>query len=72
MQTVTAYVELDPETKLYIGIVPGLPGAHTQGETLDELKRNLQEVVQLCLEEYDGILEDLPHFVGIEQIEVQA
>jgi predicted RNase H-like HicB family nuclease len=72
VRTFTAYVELDPETDLYVGIVPGLPGAHTQGETLDELQRNLREVVQLCLEEYDGVLEDLPHFVGLQQIEVLA
>ena len=48
---VTAYVEQDPETDLYVGIVPGIPGAHTQGATLDELRRNLKEVVELCLKE---------------------
>lgn len=47
----TAYVEKDPETGLYVGIVPNLPGAHTQGTTLDELQGNLKEVVELCLEE---------------------
>ena len=35
MSTVTAYVEWDPETKLFVGIVPGIRGAHTQGATLD-------------------------------------
>lgn len=47
----TAYVEKDPATGLYVGIVPNLPGAHTQGATLDELQRNLEEVIELCLEE---------------------
>ena len=71
MRTFTAYIEYDPETKLYVGIVPGVPGAHTQGETLDELQANLQEVLELCLEEYGaGDLDDLPRFVGIQQIEV--
>lgn len=51
MRTFTAYIEYDPETRLYVGIVPGIPGAHTQGETLNELQANLQEVVELCLEE---------------------
>jgi len=37
MKTLTAYVEFDSETKQYVGIVPGIPGAHTQGKTLDEL-----------------------------------
>jgi len=70
MKTFTAYVEWDPETKLYVGIVPGIPGAHTQGSTLDELQKNLKEVLELCLEEYQGPTEDLPRFVGLQQIEV--
>ena len=61
MSTYTAYIEFDPETKLYVGIVPGIPGAHTQGETLTELQENLKEVLELCLEEYDGPIEELPH-----------
>ena len=72
MKTFTAYVELDEETGLYIGIVPGVPGAHTQGATLDELQKNLKEVLELCLEEYEGTSENLPKFVGIQQIEVAA
>ena len=70
MRTFSAYVEWDPETKLYVGIVPGLPGAHTQAATLDELQKNLREVLQLCLEEFKGSLDVLPHFVGLQQIEV--
>ncbi len=70
MRTFSAYVEWDPETKLYLGIVPGLPGAHTQAATLDELHGNLKEVIELCLEEYKGSLEVLPRFVGLQQIEV--
>lgn len=70
MKTFTAYVEWDPETKLYVGIVPGITGAHTQGATLDELQHNLKEVLELCLEEYKGETEDLPKFVGLQQIEV--
>jgi predicted RNase H-like HicB family nuclease len=48
--TSTAYVEYDADTKLYVGSLPPLPGAHSQGATLDELQRNLEEVVALCLE----------------------
>jgi len=65
-----AYIEWDPETKLYVGFVPSLPGAHTQGATLDELQQNLQEVLELCLEEYEGSLDELPQFVGVQQIGV--
>jgi predicted RNase H-like HicB family nuclease len=70
MRTFTAYLEWDPETKLYVGFVPGIPGAHTQGESLDELQKNLKEVLELCLEEYRTDGEDLPRFIGLQQIEV--
>jgi predicted RNase H-like HicB family nuclease len=52
MRTFTAYVEWDPETKLYVGIIPGIKGAHTHAESLDEFRGNLKEVLELCLEEY--------------------
>ena len=52
MRTFTAYVECEPETKLYVGIIPGIQGAHTHAESLDELRSNLKEVLELCLEEY--------------------
>ena len=55
-----------------MGTVPGIPGAHTQAPTLDELRDNLKEVLELCLEEYSGSLEDLPHFVGLQQVEVSV
>ncbi len=48
---ITACIEKDNETGLYVAIVPGIPGAHTQAETLDELQYNLKEVIELCLEE---------------------
>jgi len=68
--TFTAYVEWDPETKLYVGIVPTVTGAHTQAATLDELQKNLKEVLELCLEENKENKSDLPQFVGLQQIEI--
>ncbi len=71
MHKVVGYIERDPETGLYVGIVPGIPGAHTQAETLDELQKNLREVVELCLEEMDPETKNnLPEFVGVQQFEV--
>jgi len=71
MRKFIAYIEKDPETGLYVGIVPNIPGAHTQAETLDELQKNLREVVELCLEEMGSeAKEQLPEFIGIQQIEV--
>ena len=69
MRTFTAYVEWDPETRLYVGIVPGINGAHTQGATLAELNANLKQVLELCLEETEPS-EDMPRFVGLQQIEL--
>ena len=34
----------------YIGYVDELPGANTQGKTLEETKKNLIEAIQLVLE----------------------
>ena len=70
MRTFTASVEFDPVTGLYVGVVPGIPGAHTQAANLDELRENLKEVLQLCLEEFGGSLDELPRLVGLEQVEV--
>ncbi len=51
MQTITAIVEFCSVTGLYVGFIPGLPSAHSQGETLEELNENLKEVVSMILEE---------------------
>lgn len=68
MRTFNIVVERDPDTGLYVGSVPGWPGAHSQGETLDELRRNLQEVVEMLLEDGEPKLES--EFVGIQTIQV--
>ena len=73
MYKITGYDEKDPETGLYVAIVPGIPGAHTQAKTLDKLQKNLKEVVELCLEEMDPeSRKHLPEFVGIQQVEVAS
>lgn len=66
MKTYTAVVEYDKENDLYIGYVPGFPGAHSQGESLDELNRNLKEVIELLTEEGEPVLET--EFVGTQTV----
>ena len=66
MKTFTAVVERCPDTGLYVGYVPGFPGAHSQGSSLDELKHNLQEVLEMLLE--DGEPEIEAEFVGTQNI----
>jgi predicted RNase H-like HicB family nuclease len=68
MKRYTAVVERCPETGVYVGYVPGWPGAHSQGQTLDELRRNLKEVVEMLLEDGEPKLEG--EFVGTETISV--
>ncbi|MDI9570294.1 MAG: type II toxin-antitoxin system HicB family antitoxin [Pseudomonadota bacterium] len=53
MRTYTAVIKKCPDTGLFVGYIPGLSGAHSQGETRDELDHNLKEVVELILE--DGV-----------------
>lgn len=67
----TAEIIQDNEINQYIGIVPGLPGAHTQAPTLDELYCNLQDVIRLCLQEMsDEEKLELPNFIGTHNISV--
>jgi predicted RNase H-like HicB family nuclease len=53
MRTYTAVIERCPDTDLYVGYVPGFPGAHSQAESLDELHSNLEEVIAMLLEDGD-------------------
>ncbi|MDP2955216.1 MAG: type II toxin-antitoxin system HicB family antitoxin [Longimicrobiales bacterium] len=68
MKTYTAVVERDPDTGLFVGYVPGFTGAHSQGATLDELNRNLSEVVAMLLDLEDGEPKLDAEFVGIQTI----
>ena len=71
LKTYTAEIIKDSEINQYVGIVPGLPGAHTQARTLDELHANLREVVELCLEELtEEEINNLPNVIGFQQISV--
>ena len=39
MRTFAAYLQWDPDTQLYVGFVPGISRAHTQGKILENSKR---------------------------------
>ncbi|HWQ99942.1 MAG TPA: type II toxin-antitoxin system HicB family antitoxin [Candidatus Methylomirabilis sp.] len=71
-------VEQDEEG-YFVGTVPALPGCHTQGKSLEELRKNLREVIELCLDvakddpEYRKRIEDFayePSFVGLDIMRV--
>jgi predicted RNase H-like HicB family nuclease len=68
MKDYSYVVEKCADTGLYVGYVPGFPGAHSQGETLNELRTNMQEVVEMLLEDGEPKLE--AEFVGTETVKV--
>jgi len=68
MHNYTAVIEKCNDTGLYVGYVPGFPGAHSQGKTLEEINKNLMEVIEMILEDGEPKLET--QFVGIQNISV--
>lgn len=68
MHQYTAVIERCAETKLYVGYIPGFAGAHSQGETLDELNANLKEVIEMLLEDGEPTLD--AEFVGTQLVAV--
>ena len=62
------------EDGVYVGRVSELAGCITQGNTLDELMRNVKEAIELCLEvqehEKQTIEEEQIKFVGVQEVEV--
>ncbi len=68
MQTYTAVIERCADTGLFVGYIPGFPGAHSQGETLDELQSNLAEVVAMLREDGEPVLQS--EFIGTQTVQV--
>jgi len=70
-QLFTAHIEKDTDSGYYIGIIPTVPGAHTQAKTLDELSIRLKEVLELCFEIMtDEEKKSIPQYVGTQQISI--
>ncbi|MFW5696112.1 MAG: type II toxin-antitoxin system HicB family antitoxin [Alkalispirochaeta sp.] len=68
MRTFTAIIERDRDTGTYVGYVPELPGGHSQGATIEELRENLAEVLSMLME--DAELPSQVEFIGTQQIVV--
>lgn len=54
----------------YVGRLKEIPGVFSQGESLEELERNIQEAYELMLEESDDIV--LPTKPKHKEIEVRV
>ena len=68
MRTFSFIVERDPESGILVGSVPGWPGAHSQGESVEELEANLREVIAMLHEDGEPRLES--EFLGLQFVRV--
>lgn len=68
MRNFPAVIEQDADSRLYVGWVPGFAGAHSQGETLEELRANLREVIAMLLEDGEPSLQS--ELIGIQMVDV--
>ncbi|MBF0464615.1 MAG: type II toxin-antitoxin system HicB family antitoxin [Nitrospirae bacterium] len=68
MKIYTAVIERCPDTGLYVGYIPGFPGAHSQAETLDALNYNLKEVIEMLLEDGEPVM--VSEYVGTQNVVV--
>ncbi|MCE9551263.1 MAG: type II toxin-antitoxin system HicB family antitoxin [Betaproteobacteria bacterium] len=68
MNVYSAVIERFPQTGLFVGFVPGFPGAHSQGETLNEVNHNLRALITMLLADDEPVLES--EFVGIQNVAV--
>ncbi|MCY7285375.1 MAG: type II toxin-antitoxin system HicB family antitoxin [Cyanobacteria bacterium CAN_BIN43] len=69
MKTQEFYVVIErDEDGVYIGEVPQLKACYSQGETIDELMKNIREVIEMCLEELGE--ESTTEFIGVQRVVV--
>ncbi|RFC38885.1 MAG: putative nuclease of the RNAse H fold, HicB family [Candidatus Nitrotoga sp. CP45] len=68
MNVYSAVIERFSQTGLFVGFVPGFPGAHSQGETLNEVNHNLRDVITMLLADDEPVLES--EFVGIQNVAI--
>lgn len=63
----------------YVASVPELPGCHTQGKTLEEVRKRIKEAIELVLEADKDLKEEKLaspkspfHFFGIEEVTIRS
>ena len=56
------------ENGTYVGEVPDLKGCYTQGDSVEEVMKNIREVIEMCLEEQKIITPN--ESIGVQKIEV--
>ena len=57
----------------YVAFVPDLPGCHTQGDTLEDIRKYVKDAIQLYLEVEKDYLDEKPaKFVSAEMVQVEV
>ena len=65
----TVYIERD-EDGVFIGSIPTIPSCYAQGKTQEDMLKNIQEVLRLCLRNNKRDTLENTKFVGIQNLEV--
>ena len=68
-RTFNVVIEKD-EDGMYVGSVPELPGCHTQGATLKELRENVVEAIEAYLESIENEHLPVTKFLKVQKVEV--
>jgi predicted RNase H-like HicB family nuclease len=58
------------EDKVYIVTCPTFKGCHSFGNTIDEAMKNIQEVIEMCLQEQQ--IENSNEFIGFRELELEV
>ena len=57
----------------YVAFAPDLPGCHTQGDTLEDIRKYIKDAIKLYLEvEKDYLDEEPTKFVSAEMVQVEV
>ncbi len=56
------------EDGFYVGEVPALKGCYAQGKNVEELMKNMREVIEMCIEEEAVITNE---FIGVQKLSIQ-
>jgi len=70
-------VIMEDESGGYVAFVPELPGCHTQGNTLEEVRKNVKEAIEVYLktlskEEKEELLKYRPEFIALQRVRAHA
>lgn len=65
----TVYIE-QGEDGIFVGSIPAVPSCHAEGRTQNEMLKNLEQVLKLCLRNVNVKEVERTRFVGIQNLEV--